>query len=457
MKKLLLFVSLIIGATISTTPANAQCSGVGDGTGGGIYCLYPDSIHDCLYLGGGFQHAGNDTLNHCGFWNDSAYFHLGNQYHGTNDSVWCFVHYNGNIYVGGSFTQAGGIQANHIAMWDGNAWHAVGNGFNNDVMSLCVYNGQLYAGGAFTSSGSSTMNHIAYWNGSNWNQFQNGANGNVETMYVWNNNLCFGGDFTSFNNANANRFCFWNGTDFTFPDGGFSNNGQMGNCHVQSLCEYDGHLYAGGMFSHAGQHNMHNLAMWNGTSWTSIGDVQGGMMGGNSNISALCVFNGELYVGGNFGSCGGNQANNLGVWNGSSWSTIGTGMNGRVRSMAVYNGYLYIGGEFTDAAGTSVSNIAKYSSSTGLIFANINNDSIHIYPNPTSKNLNLEWNQQISGNVVLTIYSITGKIVYSNDFGNLPAGPHRFTYAISEQPNGIYLVAFMQNHQQITRRITVIK
>ena len=104
---------------------------------------------------------------------------------------------------------------------------------------------------------------------------------------------------------------------------------------------------AGGMFEHAGSMDMHNLAMWNGSLWSSIGEIGGAMMGDNT-VSAMCTYNGQLFVGGNFGSCGSRSANNLGCWNGSSWSTIGTGMNGKVNFLAVFDGDLYIAGTFTD-------------------------------------------------------------------------------------------------------------
>ena len=129
-----------------------------------------------------------------------------------------------------------------------------------------------------------------------------------------------------------NKICKWDGTNFSAVDGGFTS-GMMGQCMVHSLCVYNGDLYAGGMFEHAGGMDMHNLATCNGSSWSSVGDIEGGM--GDNVVSAMCVYNGELFIGGNFGSCDASSANNLGVWNGSSWSSIGTGMNGAMVGSAI--------------------------------------------------------------------------------------------------------------------------
>lgn len=64
--------------------------------------------------------------------------------------------------------------------------------------------------------------------------------------------------------------------------------------------------------------------------------------------------NGDLYVGGNFTNLAGiAAADYIAKWNGSNWSSIGTGTNAPVECLAINpdNGYLYIGGTFTLAGG----------------------------------------------------------------------------------------------------------
>lgn len=196
MKKLLgAFIALLFLAT--SYNIMAQCYPAGNGMSGEIFCMATDTSRNCLYIGGGFHNSGNDSLHHCGYWNDTTYYPMGipGQY-GTNDSVWCFAMFNGDLYIGGNFTQAGGISCNHIARWDGNAWHPVGNGFNGAVHSLCVYDDHLYAGGAFTASGNTTIHHCGWWDGSDWSQVGGGTNDNVNAMAVCFGYLFMGGDFT---------------------------------------------------------------------------------------------------------------------------------------------------------------------------------------------------------------------------------------------------------------------
>ncbi|MFN3345876.1 MAG: hypothetical protein ACK412_09535, partial [Chloroherpetonaceae bacterium] len=86
--------------------------------------------------------------------------------------------------------------------------------------------------------------------------------------------------------------------------------------------------------------------------------------GVNGTVSALAVYNGELYVGGRFTEAGGIFANCIARWNGTSWNTLGTGstngVNSWVYALAVYNGELVVGGEFTSAGGSSANYIARW-------------------------------------------------------------------------------------------------
>jgi hypothetical protein len=57
----------------------------------------------------------------------------------------------------------------------------------------------------------------------------------------------------------------------------------------------------------------------------------------------MCVFNNELFVGGNFSAIGGIVANGIAKWNGNSWSSVGAGnfLNSCVKDIIVFNQNLY--------------------------------------------------------------------------------------------------------------------
>ena len=131
------------------------------------------------------------------------------------------------------------------------------------------------------------------------------------------------------------------------------------NNRVSAMAVYNGELYAGGWFTTAGGSTANYIAKWNGTNWISLG------AGVGNHVNALAVYNGELYVGGDFQNAGGsgNPAYYLAKWNGTSWSAVGSGTSGPVNALVVYDGELYIGGDFIYANGIMVYNLTKWNGS----------------------------------------------------------------------------------------------
>jgi len=101
-----------------------------------------------------------------------------------------------------------------------------------------------------------------------------------------------------------------------------------------------------------------DLRRWNGTTWTSINTSIAGQ------VRAMHALpNGDLLVGGTFASIDGVPANNLAIWDGSSWSSFGGGVSGtnvRVTEFAaLQNGDIVVGGEFSSAGGVAANNIGN--------------------------------------------------------------------------------------------------
>jgi hypothetical protein len=123
-----------------------------------------------------------------------------------------------------------------------------------------------------------------------------------------------------------------------------------------------GNLYAGGDFLTAGGVSASHVAMWNGSSWSALG---GGVEGYNRGVWALAEdSDGTLYMGGYFATVGGVTANHIACWDGSSWSALGSGTDHAVYALAPDgSGNLYAGGEFSTAGGVSASHIAMWDGS----------------------------------------------------------------------------------------------
>lgn len=313
---------------------------------------------------------------------------------GLNGSVYALAEYNGELYAGGVFTTAGGGPANYIAKWNGTAWTPVGTGMNSIVYALAVCNGELFAGGAFTSAGGAPANYIAKWNGSAWSPVGGGFSDHVYALTVHNGALCAAGKFYLSGNTVATwtgtvwtsfaavispspvnalmsyngvlyaglsyNGCIakWNGSNWVNVGSGMSG-GPSGNSSVLALGVYNGSLYAGGKFTMANSSSAPRIAKWNGSTWSSL---QTGVAGfSDASVNSLAVYNGKLYAGGWFTTANISQAYFVASWNDTAWSSVGVGVNGDVRALAVYNGALYAGGDLTKSGLDSVNHIAKWS------------------------------------------------------------------------------------------------
>jgi len=113
-------------------------------------------------------------------------------------------------------------------------------------------------------------------------------------------------------------------------------------------------LYVGGSFTSAGGIQANHIASWDGTSWQSLGT------GLDDAVSCIAFYNGELYVGGTFDNAGVDPVNNIARWDGAGWQAVGNGTDAWIKSLAVYNNELYAAGFFTVAGGWSVNGIAKW-------------------------------------------------------------------------------------------------
>lgn len=129
-------------------------------------------------------------------------------------------------------------------------------------------------------------------------------------------------------------------------------------------------LYTGGSFTTIGSFSVNNIAMWNGTSWSRLGTgiATNGVGAAVTDMEVHDFGAGpSLYVGGHFTSTGSGPANRIARWNGSTWSALGTGLNRGPNTLhGVSAGSLaglYAGGTMTNAGGATVKGIARWSGS----------------------------------------------------------------------------------------------
>ena len=309
-----------------------------------VHAMAVDSLGN-LYLGGDFSSAGGVPVNRIAKWDGQSWSALGS---GIGGVVYALSVRGTDLYVGGNFATAGGIQAQGIAKWDGSAWSALGSGIGgvSSVVHCFAWSGDdLYVGGSFSTAGLSVGSGVAKWDGANWTALGEGVNGRVEAMAVAGGNLYVGGSFSAAGGMPAQRIAKWNGSTWSalgsglFRDIGFGPT--VNGATVSALSVFEGNLYVGGYFGKAGSISVANVACWDGGSWSGVGS---GLPGG---VSSLAVFQNSLYAGGGFTSSGGAMVNRVARWNGVDWLQLGTGLDAGVRVLLPAGNELYAGGFFS--------------------------------------------------------------------------------------------------------------
>ncbi len=292
------------------------------------------------------------------------------------------------LIVGGKFDSIGSVPAINIARWDGINFTPIGTGLVIEVLSLAIYNNEIYA-----TNGYSANNFKIYkWDGNSWSVFAN-PNDNVRCLKVYNGKLYAGGNFSVIDGVLLKGIGVYDGVSWSDIGGGVDDPG-CGFCSwVEDIEFVDTMMYIGGAFATAGSTPVSNIAKWDGTTWSTLGTG----VTGNSGIYDGWVFtiedfNNELFVGGNFDSAGGVLCSQVAKWNGNNWAALGnglTGMNGGlagpVYDFAVFNNKLYSAAWCSYSDSTYIGTVANWNgidwSITGNGLNNGNTICLAIYYN----------------------------------------------------------------------------
>ena len=210
----------------------------------------------------------------------------------------------------------------------------------------------------------------------------------VDAIATIGSDVYVGGDFTAvcFNDACSvgnivNQIAKWNAFGWSGVDNGL-------NGAVFALAAGGTDLYAGGYFDsvcgnivcNAGGSEVNYIAKWNGSSWSTVGN------GLNGYVYALAVSGDDLYAAGAFTEVCGNEtcdsgnspANHIARWTASGWSGLGDGLDDYVYALAVSGTDLYAGGDFAQICGdgacsagnTPANHVAKWNGSSWSALGN---------------------------------------------------------------------------------------
>jgi hypothetical protein len=400
---------------------------------------------------------------------------------------------NNIVYTTGFFTNIGGINARYLAKWDGVVWDSIGNGIPNTTSSrhaFDIYNGNLVL--------MSTIFHpwhsqIAQWNGTGWDSIGANFRDDFLGVKVLNNELYTYGEFSVKNGITYNGIAKWDGTNWISV--GFPYNNGTNPPLIRCIAMYHGELYAGGLFfdSLGGDAN---IAKFNGSYWSIVGD---GIHGFMDQVGDMEVYQDELYIAGDFKVSSGNLSNGILRWDGTTLKDVGGGITtnlayNMIEDIVVMDNKLYAGGHFEEIGSVPANDIASWDGTNWCGFSNANNpsvscltsmnhelylatnvewdsdtvnfiaksngipiadscghisvgieestnpvQSIHIYPNPASNQITIEFNLISNKNTSIEVKNILGQTVQKTE-NHCLKGQNAIKIQFNSLPAGVYFI-----------------
>ncbi|MFT4514520.1 MAG: hypothetical protein ACI89X_003181 [Planctomycetota bacterium] len=257
-----------------------------------------------------------------------------------------------------------------VLRWDGTAWTALATSIIGRVKALHeTSTGDLMVGGTFSSIGGTAANNLAVWDGINWSAFGGGANSPVSAIgELSNGDLVIGGSFTAVGLTPAIGMATWNGTTWSSMGSGLVSGLFSPPVSVNALLNMpNGDLVISGAFQTAGGVPANNVARWNGSTWSSMGSGIGGINVYHGGATSATLHNGNILVS-SFHVVAGNFFGQVRQWDGASWNQLGGNLGNVVWSvLGAPGGDLFVGGDFWLAGSSLVgSAMARWQSSQWL-------------------------------------------------------------------------------------------
>ena len=320
-------------------------------------------------------------------------------------------------------------------------WGPLGAGLGGTrVLYLQVWDGKLVAAGDFSSAGGTPANHIAIWDGTQWAPLADGWDV-VRGVATHNGQLVVVG----YRAGSVDwETAGWNGAEWTTiaqnPYGwptGF--NGKLyqarvfasGNARQADVYEYDGATWTlirswwssefsfalnlmtvidSSLYVHVGP--LGELDSYDGSSWTSYGS------GDAWAVRRVARVNGQLYAGGNTTSFP-----VLSRWTGTAWDRIYSSVEcGLIGTLAEFGGKLIVAGGFNAACGPPYTRVASWDGAAW--------DSV-------GTNMN-------SGVSVFAVYE--GKLIAAGSFTEAGGVPISLIAQLNDVPTPVAISGFTAKH-----------
>lgn len=273
----------------------------------------------------------------------------------------------GAIYVGGQFSHAGSTEAKNIVKYTAEGgWEPLGAGIDGEVSAIAVHpsGAPIYAAAQMHDGFESA---VLVFDGTSWTELARTEDGFVNDMALdADGKLYIGGWFASVDgDGSLSHFAVWDGASWSglgdgAPDG-----------EVLALLSDAHGVCIGGRFASVGTTSATNVACWESGAWEAydLADI------GNAVHVLARDPGGALVAGGRFPQSPEQvtEGGSIARWNGSDWEVIGGGVHsdgvgpGLVEGIAFKGSDMYVAGRFVavgpDTGVLLVSDVARWDGS----------------------------------------------------------------------------------------------
>ena len=297
---------------------------------GSVLDICMDKRNRRVYIVGHFKHVNRVPIENIAFYDMrfKGWNHVGDGIPGLATCI--AVHEQSQIvFVGGVFTKAGKgesqVACHNIAAYYvlQKRWVPLGEGLNRDCNTLYFdeINEKLYAGGTFTQTGSAPLHYVGIYDlaTNTWSGLYNGEiNGPCRTLLKVDDQLLLGGLFTHAGNSDI-HVSYVAKYDLELKTWSGLSGGLQGYCNALAYDPKEKAVYVGGTFTSVGDRensiNAHHVAKFylEHQKWDNMNE------GVNNVVHSLCfdTIHNHLYVGGNFTSTYENNTmvNHIAIYN----------------------------------------------------------------------------------------------------------------------------------------------
>jgi hypothetical protein len=286
-------------------------------------------------------------------------------------TAWAIARSGAVVYVGGQMTSLGGETRNHLAAFDAASgalepWDPDVGNTNASIATLVATANTVYVGGNFSEIGGSLGRNLAALDATTgqalWSSFPSNV---VYALTLSGNTLYVGGEFINIGpgsvprnyiaalDATSGNVTPWN------PNAGGSS-----FPNVNAILVDGSTVYVGGDFGTIGGQARTCIAALSATTGLATAwDPQA-----TGEVFALAASGGTIYAGGSFAVIGGQDRFSIAALDATSGSATpwDPSVTWDVRALLIENGVVYAGGEFSSAGGQQRRCIAALDIQTGL-------------------------------------------------------------------------------------------